>query len=151
MSVSCVTLEMWLAEGPSDDTVYRVSDVSTRIVSSFTLFFSLPWPLPLPFSGLVAVATTAFVRPFQPAIFAQVASTSTREATRRLSVDSLGRFPMAVVAVAPLRQGIDLRVVWATSAAGRCHACVVLHVVLQELRDHCRHLSEAVQGLHLEW
>ena len=57
-----------------------------------------------------------------------------------------------VFAFAFLRQGIDLHVIWSSPVARcHCHTCLVLCVVLQELKSHCCHRFEGSQVLHLMW
>ena len=104
-------LEMWLAEVPTGGVVVDAAGV----VTSFTLL------LPFAFLALV-VGYTALVRFLEPAIFGHVANTSALEASRLLSVGSV--LPLAHVAFAFLRQGIDLHVVWSLPVVGR-HCCAL--------------------------
>ena len=53
---------------------------------------------------------------------------------------------LALVAFAFLRQGIDLHVVWSSPVVRcQCHACLILCVVLQELKSHCCHRFDGIQ------
>ena len=59
--------------------------------------------------------------------------------------------PLALVAFAFLRQGIDLHVVWSSPVVRcHCHACLILCVVLQELKSHCCHRFEGIQIQHTD-
>ena len=100
---------------------------SAGVVTSFTLFL----PFASAFLALV-VGYTALVRFLEPTIFGQMANTSAHEASRLLSIGLV--LPLALVAFAFLRQGIDLHVVWPLPVVGRhSHACLILCVVLQAL------------------
>ena len=59
-------------------------------------------------------------------------------------------FPLPFVAFACLREGIDLHVVWSSSVVKRhSRACLVLCVVLQELKSPCCHRFDSIHVLHL--
>ena len=97
------------------------------------------------------VSTTALARFLEPAIFGHVANTSAHEASRLQSICLA--LLLALVAFAFLCQGIDLSVVWFSPVVRRhCHACLMLCVVLQELKSHCCHRFEGSQilDLHIE-
>ena len=74
------------------------------------------------------VGYTALARFLEPTIFGHVANTSAHEATRLVSIDFV---PIAGIAFAFLRRGIDLHVVWSSPADMRhCHAWLMLCVVI---------------------
>ena len=101
------------------------------------------------FLAFVIVGTAALARLLEPAIFGHVTNVSAYEAT---SVLRLCTVPLAPAAFALSRQGIDLQVVWPLSPVRRnCHACLVLCVLLHELKSHCCHRFEGIQILHLDW
>ena len=86
---------------------------------------------------------------FEPTFFDHVANTSTSEATRFLPVGFA--LPFSLVATAFFCQGIDLHVVWLSLVVGRYgHTCLILRVVLQELKSDCCQRLEGVQTLHLK-
>ena len=139
---SWVILEIRLVEFPPGGVLVD----SVGVVTSFTLFS----PLPLAFAFLALVVwRTASVRILEPAIFGHVANTSAHEATRFRCIS----FALSLAfAFALLRQGIDLHVIWSPSAEScQCHICLILRVVLQELKSHCRHRLEGSQVLHVKW
>ena len=76
---------------------------SVRVVTSLTLFFAFA------FLALV-VGSTALVRFLEQVIVGHVTNTSAHEATRLLSI-GFAPFPLALVAFAFLRHGIDIHVV----------------------------------------
>ena len=89
----------------------------------------------------LVVGYTALVRFLELAISGHVTNMSAQKATCLLSIGFV--LPVTSVAVASLRQGIDLHVGWSSPVVKRhCHACLILCVMLQELKSHCVHRFE---------
>ena len=98
----------------------------------------------------LAVAYVTLGSAFEPAVFGHVTDTSAHGAARFLPVSLV--LSLALVALASLCQSIELHVIWPFPVVGRhCQSCLILGVVLHELKSHFCHRFEGVQILHLEW